>query len=185
MRSSTALGESRPIRKSPRRKGYDYGQAASYLVTVAVDDREWRFGEVEHGTMHPNDAGQLVEAAWLRLSERFASIELDQYVVMPNHFHGIILLGTDPEHTPPTLIRVMQVFKSESAVAYGRGIRSGLFPNIRRALWQRSFHDNVLQGVRTLEMARTYIEDNPQAWQAEMDRRRELQSGPDVSNDGG
>jgi len=160
-----------PVRKSPRRQGYDYTQAASYLVTAMVDHREWRFGVVEGGNMTPNRAGLLVEAAWLRIPDRFAGVQIDLYVVMPNHFHGIIFIGADPETSPPSLSRVMQVFKSESAVEYGRGIRTGHYPAVKRALWQRSFHDDVIQGSKALEMARKYIEENPRKWQDEMDRR--------------
>ena len=167
----------RPVRKSPRRSGYDYTQPATYLVTVTVDHREWRLGLVENGIMQSNRAGRMVEAAWLRVPQRFPGTEIDLNVVMPNHFHGIIFLGTNPEYPPPSLSRVMQVFKSETAVEYGRGIRAGVFPDVTRALWQRSFHDDVIQGTRTLDMARAYVEDNPRKWQGEVDRRQESTSG--------
>ncbi len=154
-----------PARKSPRLPGYDYAQSSTYLVTISVDQMEHRFGAVVEGVMHTNSAGKLVEAAWLRLPERFSSIELDAFVVMPNHLHAIIFLGTDPESETPSLSRIVQVFKSETAVEYGRRIREGLFPPVRRALWHRSFHDRIIWNDRILSLAREYVADNPRKWQ--------------------
>ena len=166
-----------PTRKSPRLPGYDYAQAATYLVSISVDGMEERLGAIDDGTMRLNDAGILVEQAWLRLPHRFASMELDAFVVMPNHFHGIIFIGTTPEHVPPSLSRVIQVFKSETAVEYGRGIRAGAFPPVRRALWHRSFHDRIIQTDHVLDMAREYVADNPRKWQEAVDRRRSHTGG--------
>jgi putative transposase len=159
----------RPVRKSPRRQGHDYGQAAAYLVTTNVDLRERRFGEIVDGEMVLNSAGKLVEAIWQRIPDRFTGVELDAFVVMPDQFHGIVFVGTDPEIAPPGLSKVIQAFKSEAAVLYGRGIREGSFPPVRRALWQRSFHDDVLPGPRALELAREYIADNPRKWRERHD----------------
>jgi REP element-mobilizing transposase RayT len=161
----------RPIWKSARRRGYDYAQSAAYLVTVAVDLREWRFGDVDGGIARLNCAGMMIETIWCRIPQRFPGVEIDAFVVMPNHFHGIIFIGTDPISPPPSLTRVMQAFKSETAVEYSRGIRDGIYPKVKRSLWQRSFHDDVLQGERTLELARQYVSDNPRKWQDELDRR--------------
>ncbi len=161
----------RPVRKSPRLTGYDYGQSATYLVTISVDGMEERLGTVKDDIMTPNRAGALVEQAWLRLPHRFPAIGLDVCVVMPNHFHGIIFIGTEPQSPPPTLSRVIQVFKSETAVEYGRGIRAGEFPSVRRALWHRSFHDRIIQSEKVLSAARDYVADNPRKWQTANSRR--------------
>jgi len=111
-----------------------------------------------------------VEATWLRLPDQFSSIELDTFVVMPNHFHAIILLGIDPAFEPPSLSRVIHVFKSQTAVEYGRGIRAGTFPAVRRALWHRSFFDRIIWDERILGLARDYVADNPRKWQEAQDR---------------
>ncbi|MEJ7902143.1 MAG: transposase [Thermomicrobiales bacterium] len=116
------------------------------------------------GQMQLNQAGEMVNAAWRRLPDRFQSIELDAFVVMPNHFHGILFLGVDPEIDPPSLSRVIQVFKSQTAVEYGRGIREGALPPVRRALWHRSFHDRIIRDERILGLAREYVADNPLNW---------------------
>ena len=141
-----------PIRKSPRRKGYDYGQAAAYMVTIDVDYREWRFGSIEQGIVRLNAAGRMTQAEWLALPARFPGIALDAFAVMPDHVHGILVLGTDPGIQPPALSRVMQAFKSITAVTYGRGIRAGAYPPLRRALWQRSFTTGCFSMNATLRL---------------------------------
>ena len=82
-------------RRSIRLRGYDYTQAGAYFVTIVTQDRAPLFGDVVAGGMQLNDAGRMVEQEWLNLPDRFPSIELDAFVVMPNHVHGIIVIG-DP-----------------------------------------------------------------------------------------
>jgi putative transposase len=82
-------------RKSIRLKGYDYSQAGAYFVTIVTQNRQHLFGEVKNGGMVLNAAGEKVEQIWHTLPERFPQIELDAFVVMPNHVHGIIVITDD------------------------------------------------------------------------------------------
>ena len=77
-------------RKSIRLKGYDYSQAGLYFVTISIQNRACLLGHITNGEMILNDAGRMVENEWLNLKTRFPNIELHEYVVMPNHFHGIL-----------------------------------------------------------------------------------------------
>jgi len=81
-------------RRSIRLKGYDYSQAGAYFVTICVQDRACLFGEVVGDQMHLNDAGRIVLAEWEALPGRFSTVKLDVFGVMPNHLHGIIVIGT-------------------------------------------------------------------------------------------
>jgi REP element-mobilizing transposase RayT len=78
-------------RRSIRLKGYDYSQAGLYFVTICCQDKICRFGKIENGKMILNDAGKMVEKWYLELSNKYPDIELGEYVVMPNHFHAIIV----------------------------------------------------------------------------------------------
>src|SRR5512143_3870547 len=82
-------------RRSIRLKGYDYSQAGAYFVTVVVQARENLFGEIMNGEMQLNAAGEIVLQTWNNLPARFPSIESDAFVIMPNHMHGIIVIGHD------------------------------------------------------------------------------------------
>jgi REP element-mobilizing transposase RayT len=83
-------------RRSIRLQGYDYTRSGAYFVTICIQDRTSRFGDVVDDQMILNDAAQMVREEWERLPERFPTIELDHYVVMPNHIHGIILIDDCP-----------------------------------------------------------------------------------------
>lgn len=80
-------------RQSIRLRGYDYASAGAYFITVCTRNRECLFGEVLDGEMQLNDAGWIVRQAWEGLPQRFPSIALDACVVMPNHVHGIVIVG--------------------------------------------------------------------------------------------
>jgi hypothetical protein len=86
-------------RRSVRLKDYDYSQEGAYFVTVCVQNRACLFGEIDDGVMCLNDAGKMVERWWLELKMKFAAIEIDTFTIMPNHFHGIIMIvgaGLEP-----------------------------------------------------------------------------------------
>lgn len=84
-------------RHSIRLKGYDYAEAGAYFVTICVQRRECLFGEVVEGHVRLSPAGETVQAVWEGLPERFSSIELDAAIIMPNHFHGIIVITESAE----------------------------------------------------------------------------------------
>lgn len=79
-------------RRSIRLKGYDYSQAGAYFITIVTQDRKHLFGEVINGEMLLNEAGRMILAEWEALPQRFPTVEIDAFVVMPNHVHGIIVI---------------------------------------------------------------------------------------------
>ena len=86
-------------RRSIHLRGYDYSQKGIYFVTACTQNREHLFGKIEKGEMQMNDAGQMVEFTWFDLPNHNPPIVLDEFVVMPDHVHGIILI-TEPAHYP-------------------------------------------------------------------------------------
>ena len=168
----------RPARRSPRLSGYDYSQAALYFVTVCTWAREPVLGEVVDGGVRLSPAGQATEAAWDTLPQRFPAVALDAFSVMPNHVHGIVVLGGDPDLPPdttPTLAAVMRAFKSVSGIAGNRALgRTG------RPFWQRSYHDRIIRNPRELALIRRYIDDNPSRWETDADNPSAIQpsTGP-------
>ena len=83
-------------RRSIRLKDYDYSQAGAYFVTVVTQDRACLFGEVANGGMQLNDAGAVIEHWWIELPHKFATVDTDEFVIMPNHFRGIIVITDEP-----------------------------------------------------------------------------------------
>ena len=92
-------------RRSIRLKGYDYSQPGVYVVTIVTQDRENFWGRITDGKMQPTAAGQMVARWWLELENKFQSARLCEFIVMPNHFHGIICL-TVPSSTVGVDLRV-------------------------------------------------------------------------------
>ncbi len=82
-------------RRSIRLKGYDYSQVGVYFVTVVVQGRACLFGEIVDGNMCLNRTGRLVSDAWQWLEAQYPYVALDEYVVMPNHLHGILMIIDD------------------------------------------------------------------------------------------
>ena len=83
-------------RRSIRLSGYDYSQPGAYFVTIVAQGRQCLFGDVVDDEMRLNDAGQMVERWWLGLRSKYPHVIPDACVVMPNHFHGIVILTDGP-----------------------------------------------------------------------------------------
>src|SRR5947209_17802189 len=87
-------------RRSLRLPRYDYRQPGAYFVTICVSFRQCLLGSMVNETVRLSEAGKHVAAAWTELPERFPGIDLDTWVVMPNHVHGIILLPEAQDNPP-------------------------------------------------------------------------------------
>ena len=110
-------------RRSIRLKGYDYSMAGAYFVTMCVSNRQRLFGNVIDGKMILNEAGRMVETIWMQLAIRFEFIELDEFTVMPNHFHGILVLSGRGESCirPVSDESCIRTDSDESCIRTGRG----------------------------------------------------------------
>ena len=175
-------------RRSIRLKDYDYSQAGAYYVTINVQNRECLFGEIVNNEMILNEAGMMVIEQWLALLERFPNIELDVYQIMPNHFHGIIVIiepvgatlvvaqnmdaqnfvdsrnsraGTRPA---PTLGDMIGAFKSITTNEYIKGVDNKNWQQFYKRLWQRNYYEHVIRDEKDLNRIRDYIQSNPMNW---------------------
>ena len=149
-------------RHSIRLKDYDYSQPGSYFVTICVHERVETFGKVLDGVMHLNENGNTTEAVWRKLSEWFPHVELDQFVIMPNHMHGIIILtdqSSRSEKPNPPLGQIVRAYKASTA----RRIRVSGTPGFK---WQRNYYEHIsrLRHQDELDRMRHYVINNPARW---------------------
>ena len=86
-------------RRSIRLKEYDYTQAGFYFITICTQNRIGLFGKIENGEMALNDAGKMIQTAWNEIPIYYNGFDVDEFVVMPNHIHGIIKI----KHNNPTV----------------------------------------------------------------------------------
>jgi len=153
-------------RRSIRLSGHDYAAPYAYFVTICVQGRRCLFGAVDSDTILLSDAGAIVRSAWEALPQRFPTIALDAYVVMPNHLHGIVTLG----ETPIAGVRlgdIVGAFKSLTTNAYSFGVRERGWVPFDQRLWQRNYYEHIIRDEADLARIRDYIEANPALWDAD------------------
>lgn len=144
-----------------RFQGFDYSFPTAYFVTICSHDRLNLFGSVSNQNLELTEYGKIVYITWRNLP-RYFSIELDEFVIMPNHFHGIVIIKDDfmdalhPKNS--SLISIIQTFKSQSTR------RIHLLGN-NQQIWQRSFHDIIIKDDNHLNNTREYIRNNPINWE--------------------
>lgn len=178
-------------RRSIRLKGADYSQPGAYFITICAQGRKPLFGEIVDGKMCLNDAGKMVDRLWNELKNKFVNIEIDEYAVMPNHFHGIIIVGASLVGAPngttvsapnyvgapngtrpvragtrpaPTIGDIVGAFKSLTTNEYIRNAKSGKFPPFEKSIWQRNYYEHIIRNEDDLNCVREYILNNPLNW---------------------
>ncbi len=164
-------------RCSVRLTGYDYTQAGAYFVTICAQNRACLFGGVVDSEMQLNDAGRIIEHWWFELNRKFSTVQTDEFTVMPNHFHGIVVItdanvGADLRvgpvrkgaHAGAPLPAVIQWFKTMTTNDYMRGVKIASWPPFDRRLWQRNYYEHIIRNDDSLNRIRQYILDNPARW---------------------
>jgi putative transposase len=172
-------------RRSLRLQGYDYSRAGAYFVTICAHDRECLFGDVMGDQVVLSPCGAIVEEEWKRTAVVRPSVHLDESIVMPNHFHGIVVIasaGADdagtqsvgatscaPLHDPPLHAPLRRPARSlGSLVAQFKSAVTRRVRALRHAphleAWQRGFHDHIIRGQEDLNRHREYIRNSPRQW---------------------
>ncbi|MCC6563778.1 transposase [Candidatus Uhrbacteria bacterium] len=180
------------VRRSIRLPQYDYASCGAYFVTICAYKRECLFGEIVDGEMVLNDNGMIVRDEWTKSAEIRSEIELDEYIIMPNHFHAIVWIN-DPVgaqfiapdihrlksamvnpldsinrmgaiNRAPTLGEIVRAFKAR--VTY-RVRKIGLIYGV----WQRNYYERVIRSDEELYAIRQYIRDNPVKWENDPERK--------------
>jgi REP element-mobilizing transposase RayT len=138
-------------RRRLRLEGFDYATAGAYFVTVCTRDRRCVLGHVADGRFVSSATGRLVREALEGIGAYYDGVELDSFVVMPNHVHFILLLDWTTLRVP-AIPAVVGAFKARASRRVGV------------SLWQRSYHDRVVRDERELTALREYIQQNPTRW---------------------
>jgi REP element-mobilizing transposase RayT len=151
-------------RKQNRLKTFDYCLPGYYFVTICVQDRICNLGDVIDGEMVLSHNGKIVENCWLDLPNHYKNSKLDEHIVMPNHFHGILIIEPVGEGLKPSptrthgLSEIIRGFKTFS---------SRKINNLKQTEfhWQRSYYDHVVREDESLDKIREYIRNNPKQWE--------------------
>ena len=156
-----------PQRKHPRLKHYDYGSAGAYFITMCTRDRKCILSRVVGRGLAPAVTnhvkytlwGEIAEQQLFSLKDKFPSVTVQRYVIMPNHIHVILILGNETAGASPrpTVMDVICAYKSLTA----RECKKNGFVG---KLFQTSFHDHIVRSRRDYEEISQYIQKNPSMW---------------------
>jgi putative transposase len=148
-----------------RLQNHDYTAPGAYFVTICTEHRICLLGDVVDGALAPHTSGLMVESWWHTIPVRHPSTEVMDVVVMPNHIHGLICLGTDPDHEAGLpLSKVVGWFKSITTTDSRRGVALDGWPRFPGKLWQEGFYDHIVRTDAALRRIQRYIAANPANW---------------------
>src|SRR3984957_10465545 len=155
--ASTNAHRPSPRRRSLRLPGYYYSQAGAYFITACTHNRAMLVGEVIGGDVRLNEMGTIVQQTWDDLPTHYHGIDLDAFIVMPNHVHGVIILADQSErrHAIPEIVRGFKTFSARRVNE--RAGKSGV-------RWQRGYYEHVIRNEKALGRIRAYIANNPARW---------------------
>ena len=155
--------------ESTRLKGWDYSSPWWYYVTLNTKGHKEWFGTIERNKMVLNGIGEHAEHSWKLIPNHFLNVELDLYVIMPNHIHGIVIINSTVE-TPDraslhssALGQIMNQFKG-SVKRWANKNGYSTF------CWQTRFYDRIIRNEKELYNIRKYIEQNPLRWELDKDQ---------------
>ena len=152
-------------RKRNRLQNYDYSNNGWYFVTICVKNRNKIFGKIKNGKIVLNEYGKIVNTQWSWLKAQYNYIKLDEYILMPDHIHGIIVItnnhsvgaGRDlplqSQQKIKSLPELIGAFKTTSSKIIHRN-------GLKNFAWQRSFYDSIIHDETSLENIREYIRNN-------------------------
>lgn len=175
---------------SARLQHWDYRWPGAYFITICTKDRLHYFGEIENGKMILNEIGEMVQNEW-RLTPKIRpdmNLNLGEFVVMPNHFHGILIIGEneyngdggdggdgrDAMHcvstpTPTPTVTTNQFGpQRKNTASIIRGFKSSVTKNARIInpdfAWQPRFYDHIIRDDKSFNTISNYIINNPENW---------------------
>ncbi|MBU1290639.1 transposase [bacterium] len=164
-------------RRSIRLQRYDYSLPGAYFITICIHKQKM--------LLKIKDVQMMIRSVWSSLPDRFLSLKLDEFVIMPNHIHAILCINTvgadlvsarnkadlvfaRNKTTPisaPTISRIVQAFKSITTYKYILGVKENNWPLFGKRLWQRNYYDHIIRSEKSLNYIREYIFNNPIRWE--------------------
>ena len=162
-------------RRSIRLKGYDYSQNGAYFVTLCNWNRECVLGEIaevkaEKPEMVLNEYGKIVRDEWIRTALIRQEIEIGEFIVMPNHFHGIVFIQGRGDR-PVALTEDRPGPKSKSVGSFLAGFKSIATKRVNEIrqspgapVWQRNYYEHIIRDESEYNRIREYIINNPANW---------------------
>ena len=145
-------------RKANRHRLHDYSTPGYYYLTICIDDNEFKLSRIDNSKSILNDFGKIIQMNLMTIPKVYSSIKLDEYIIMPDHIHCILIITDNNyktyDRTKMLLSNAIQQFKKISTMQIKEF-------GYRGKLWQRSFYDRIIRNERELYNVRKYIQENP------------------------
>ncbi|OGL39994.1 MAG: hypothetical protein A3C43_06245 [Candidatus Schekmanbacteria bacterium RIFCSPHIGHO2_02_FULL_38_11] len=166
-------------RKSIRLKGYDYSNSGIYFITICTKDRELYFKKF-------SELKEILKQQWQKIPEKFFNIQLDEFIIMPNHIHGIITVGATlavaqkkraGARPAPTIGEIIGRFKSSCVNDWIKYIDENKL-NLNGKFWQRNYYEHIIRNENELNKIREYIQNNPLKWHLDRENQEKTGNNP-------
>ncbi len=165
-------------RQSLRLSNYDYSQPGYYFVTICTKGMSCWLGAIKNNAVELSSIGKAAQECWLNIPRHFPHVELDEYIVMPNHVHGIIIINpVGVQNINPVGVQNFEPLQQNkfqhiiplSLGSIVRGFKIGVTQWCRRyghidLEWQRNYYDHIILNEKALQKIREYIQNNPANW---------------------
>jgi putative transposase len=188
-------------RKSIRLKNYDYSKNGYYFITICSKDRACIFGELTVGALlacaqNPctnemitlSNIGKIIDYHWIHIPNQYENVFLDEYIIMPNHMHGIVVIDSERAQasnalsrtqassalpraqasSAPTISQIIRSFKSKSAMEYLKYVKENTL-NLSGKIWQCNYYEHIIRDNKELDQIGEYIVHNPYKWDEDDD----------------
>lgn len=160
---------------STRLQNYDYSSNGYYFITICTKNREHYFGEITNDKIQLSKIGKIVQKYWLEIPKHFPFVKLNEFVVMPNHVHGILIIEYSVEtpklgvSTTSTNLGVSTTLKTKITIGviinqYKRACTMYAKINKINFTWQPRFYDHIIRNEKSFYAIREYIKNNPKNW---------------------
>ena len=147
-------------RRSIRLKDYDYSKEGAYFITICTYNRLCIFGKIEDVEMHLSSIGEIIKKHWEKLPSHHAHLSLAEWVIMPNHLHGILVLAErESLETRSGVSEIIRGFKSFAAIEVNRYREM-----VGAPVWQRNYHERIIRNEKDYQRIAEYLAANPAKW---------------------
>jgi len=149
--------DKQPSRKTIRLIDYDYSNEGLYFVTICTKGFKCLFGQINNSKVNLNKIGETVDEYWQEIHNHYPQVILHDYIIMPNHIHGIIEITTLNQVKKQTLGFIIRGFK----IGVTKWVRNNSSITL---VWQRNFYEHIIRNEKSYENISQYISENPKNW---------------------
>ncbi len=144
-----------PDRKLIRLRGYDYSRNGSYFITIRIKSSSKFLSKIINNQLILSPFGEIVKDTWYEIPAHFPTFNLDEFIVMPTHIHGLIHIKNSQNQKPRSLSDMVKSFKFITRKRIGKINNGEIFT------WRKSFNDTIIRNDIELSIIRKYIRENP------------------------